>query len=222
MRRQETALANACLAGVIAAMFGCVSMTVQAQDLKKYDSSTKDFWLKPPPDWFLGDETKEQKGQTPNPGQPTPTPRAELDKILSTIKLPPGFKIAVWADSVPQARQMAWGDKGTLFVGTFDKGIVYAVTEQGGKRVVKTFIKGLRMPTGVGFLNGNLYVIDIDKLYEYPNAEANLDAAPQPKVVYNEIPPYIPHGRKYLIPTRRAGSTSRSARRVMFATRRRR
>jgi glucose/arabinose dehydrogenase len=65
---------------------------------------------------------------------------------------------------------------------------------------VKTFIKGLRMPTGVGFLNGNLYVIDIDKLYEYPNAEANLDAAPQPKVVYDDMPPYIPHGWKYLIP----------------------
>ena len=151
MRRQETALANACLAGVIAAMFGCVSMTVQAQDLKKYDSSTKDFWLKPPPDWFLGDETKEQKGQTPNPGQPTPTPRAELDKILAGIKLPPGFKIAVWADSVPQARQMAWGDKGTLFVGTFDKGTVHSVSGPDGQKVVKPFVTGLRMPTGVAF-----------------------------------------------------------------------
>ena len=134
MRRQETALANACLAGVIAAVFGCVSMTVQAQDLKKYDSSTKDFWLKPPPDWFLGDENKEQKGQAPNPGQPTPTPRAELDKILAGIKLPPGFKIAVWADSVPQARQMAWGDKGTLFVGTFDKGTVHCRQRTGRHR----------------------------------------------------------------------------------------
>ena len=156
MRRQETALANACLAGVIAAVFGCVSMTVQAQDLKKYDSSTKDFWLKPPPDWFLGDENKEQKGQTPNPGQPTPTPRAELDKILAGIKLPPGFKIAVWADSVPQARQMAWGDKGTLFVGTFDKGTVHSVSGPDGQKVVKPFITGLRMPTGVAFQDGAL------------------------------------------------------------------
>ncbi|SEO07471.1 Glucose/arabinose dehydrogenase, beta-propeller fold [Rhodospirillales bacterium URHD0017] len=200
MRRQETALANACLAGVIAAIFGCVSMTVQAQDLKKYDSSTKDFWLKPPPDWFLGDENKEQKGQTPNPGQPTPTPRAELDKILATIKLPPGFKIAVWADSVPQARQMAWGDKGTLFVGTFDKGTVHSVSGPDGQKVVKPFITGLRMPTGVAFQDGALYVVDIDKLIRYDNPEANLEKAPEGKVVYDDFPPYVPHGWKYLVP----------------------
>ena len=200
MRRQETALANACLAGVIAAVFGCASMTVQAQDLKKYDSSTKDFWLKPPPDWFLGDENKEQKGQAPNPGQPTPTPRAELDKILATIKLPPGFKIAVWADGVPQARQMAWGDKGTLFVGTFDKGTVHAVSGPDGQKVVKPFVTGLRMPTGVAFQDGALYVVDIDKLYRYDNPEANLEKAPEGKVVYDDFPPYVPHGWKYLVP----------------------
>ena len=200
MRRQETALANACLAGVIAAVFGCASMAVQAQDLKKYDSSTKDFWLKPPPDWFLGDENKEQKGQAPNPGQPTPTPRAELDKILATIKLPPGFKIAVWADGVPQARQMAWGDKGTLFVGTFDKGTVHAVSGPEGQKVTKPFVTGLRMPTGVAFQDGALYVVDIDKLYRYDNPEANLEKAPEGKVVYDDFPPYVPHGWKYLVP----------------------
>jgi glucose/arabinose dehydrogenase len=200
MRRQETAPANACLAGVIAAVFGCASMTVQAQDLKKYDSSTKDFWLKPPPDWFLGDENKEQKGQAPNPGQPTPTPRAELDKILATIKLPPGFKIAVWASGVPQARQMAWGDKGTLFVGTFDKGTVHAVTGPDGQKVTKPFVTGLRMPTGVAFQDGALYVVDIDKLYRYDNPEANLEKAPEGKVVYDDFPPYVPHGWKYLVP----------------------
>jgi glucose/arabinose dehydrogenase len=199
MRRQE-AWTKVCLVGVVAALIGCGSGTVQAQDLKKYDSSTKDFWLKPPPDWFLGDENKEQKGQAPNPGQPTPTPRAELDKILATIKLPPGFKIAVWADGVPQARQMAWGDKGTLFVGTFDKGTVHSVSGPDGQKVVKPFITGLRMPTGVAFQDGALYVVDIDKLYRYDNPEANLEKAPEGKVVYDDFPPYVPHGWKYLVP----------------------
>jgi len=217
--------------GLFALVFENAS--AQAQGLKSYDSNKKDFWTKPPPDWFLGDETEQQKGQAPPSGPPTGASEADLaalvkkiklpqgfkievwapgvlqarqmawgDKgtlILATIKLPQGFKISIWADDIAQARQMAWGDKGTLFVGTFDKGTVYAVTEQGGKRVVKTFIKGLRMPTGVAFQNGNLYVIDIDKLYEYPNAEANLDAAPEPKVVYDDMPPYVPHGWKYLI-----------------------
>lgn len=202
MRRQETAWTKVCLVGVVAAILGCGSGTAQAQGsgLKKYDSSGKEFWMNPPPDWFLGDETEQQKGQAPNPGQPLPTPKAELDQILAKIKLPPGFKIAVWASNVPQARQMAWGDKGTLFVGTFDKGTVHAVTGPDGQKVAKPFVTGLRMPTGVAFQDGALYVIDIDKLYRYDNPEANLEKAPQGKVVYDDFPPYVPHGWKYLVP----------------------
>ena len=200
MRRQETALAKVCLVGAVAAFLGCGSLAVQAQELKKYESNTKDFWLNPPADWFLGDETQAQKGQVPNPGQPTPTPKADLDKILQKVKLPQGFKIEVWAAGVPQARQMALGDKGTMFVGTFDKGTVHAVTGTGDQKTVKPFITGLRMPTGVAFMDGDLYVIDIDKLYRYEKAEDNLDKAPQGKVVYDDFPPYVPHGWKYLVP----------------------
>jgi glucose/arabinose dehydrogenase len=199
MRRLENALSKACVVGAAAAALAGASLMAQAQELKKYDSSTKAFWANPPADWFLGDETKEQKGQVPNPGQPTPTPAAELEKILAKIQLPPGFKISIWASGVPQARQMALGDKGTMFVGTFDKGTVHAIVDQGGKKVVKPFITGLRMPTGVAFMNGALYVIDIDKLYKYENPEANLDKAPAGKVVYDDMPPFIPHGWKYLV-----------------------
>ena len=53
MRRQEAALAKVCLVGAIAAAFGCGSLTVQAQELKKYDSNNKNFWANPPDDWFL-------------------------------------------------------------------------------------------------------------------------------------------------------------------------
>lgn len=206
MRRQETAWTKACLAGVIAALVGGSAGTAMAQGqpqasaLKKYDSSGKDFWANPPADWFLGDETDQQKGQAPNPGQPLPTSKAELDQILTKIKLPPGFKIAVWASNVPQARQMAWGDKGTLFVGTFDKGVVHAVSGPEGQKVAKPFVTGLRMPTGVAFQDGALYVVDIDKLYRYDNAEADLAKAPAGKVVYDDFPPYVPHGWKYLVP----------------------
>ena len=206
MRRLETALSKVCLVGAIAAFLGGGALPAQAQTtaeasgLKHYESNSKDFWTHPPDDWFLGDETKDQKGLTPNAGQPLPTSEAELEKILAKIKLPPGFKISVWASSVPQARQMAMGDKGTLFVGTFDKGTVSAVTEVNGKRVAKPFITGLRMPTGVAFMDHALYVIDIDKLYKYDDPEANLEKAPTPKVVYDDMPPYIPHGWKYLVP----------------------
>ena len=95
--------------------------------LKKYESGTKDFWTHPPDDWFLGDETEAQKGLAPPSGPPTGASEAELAALVKKIKLPPGFKIEVWAPGVLAARQMAWGDKGTLFVGSFGLGNVYAI-----------------------------------------------------------------------------------------------
>ena len=174
-------------------------VAVVAEELKHYDSNSKDYWVHPPSDWFLGDETQDQRGLTPNAGQPTATPLSELEAIVGKIKLPPGFKIAVYVSGIDQARQMALGDNGTLFVGTFDKGKVNAVVDEGGKKVVKTIITGLRMATGVAFRDGALYVIDIDKLLKYDNAEANLDKMPAPQVVYDDMPPYTAHGWKYLI-----------------------
>src|ERR1700748_632541 len=137
----------------VALLAGTSAVSAQQQDkskpLKKYESGTKEFWTHPPDDWFLGDETEAQKGLAPPSGPPTGASEKELADIVQKIKLPPGFKIEVWAPGVLQARQMAWGDKGTLFVGSFDLGNVYAITDKDGKREVKTVIKGLKMPTGL-------------------------------------------------------------------------
>jgi hypothetical protein len=57
----------------------------QAQQLKHYDSNTKNFWTHPPADWFLGDETEQQKGLVPDPGRPTPATMAELEANLKKI-----------------------------------------------------------------------------------------------------------------------------------------
>lgn len=93
---------------------------------------------------------------------------------------------------------MAWGDNGTLFVGSFGVGSVYAITDKDGKKQVKTILKGLKMPTGLAFRDGALYVVDIDKLIRYDNAEANLDNLGSGKVVYDDMPSYVAHGWKYL------------------------
>lgn len=173
------------------------SMAAHAQ-LKQYDSTNKKFWENPPPDWFLGDETQAQKGLAPPAGPALPASMEELQKNLQAVKLPKGFKIEVYAQGVPSARQMAWGDKGTLFVGSFAAASVYAIVDNGGKKEVKTILKGMKMPTGIAFRDGALYVADIDRILKYENAEANLDKMPEPKVVYDDMPKYIPHGWKYL------------------------
>jgi glucose/arabinose dehydrogenase len=170
----------------------------QQKGLKKYESGTKEFWEKPPPDWFLGDETEQQKGLAPPSGPPTGASAAELADIIKKIKLPPGFKIEVYASGVLEARQMAWGDKGTLFAGSFSLGNVYAIKDVGGKKEVKTVLKGLNMPTGLAFQDGALYVVAINKLIKYENAEANLDKLGEGKVVYDDMPSYVAHGWKYI------------------------
>ena len=192
----RTVLGCAAVAGACIVLLA--ASPVQAQAIKSYDSTNKAFWDKPPADWYLGDENEAQKGITPPAGPALPTSMADLETNLKSIKLPKGFKISVFASGVANARQMAWGDKGTLFVGSFGVGNVYAITDNGGKKEVKTILSGLTLPTGIAFRNGALYVVAVSKILKYENAEANLDKMPEAKVVYDDMPAYTAHGWKYL------------------------
>jgi glucose/arabinose dehydrogenase len=171
-----------------------------ADNLIHYNSNTKQFWEHPPANWYMGDQTEAQKGEdyALTSGPATGIYGEKLRANLRKIKLPPGFHIGVYADHVLSARQMAWGDKGTLFVGSFSLGVVYAITDHHGHKEVKTILKGLKMPTGIGFRDHTLYVADIDRILAYPDAEEHLDHMPAPKVVYSDMPPYVPHGWKYI------------------------
>src|SRR5688572_2634606 len=48
---------------------------------------------------------------------------------LDSIQLPAGFRLSIFA-KVPNARSLAWGSNGTLFVGNRDQDKVYAVVDQ--------------------------------------------------------------------------------------------
>ena len=58
------------VASACAALF--MLPAAQAQPVKSYDSTKKDFWEHPPADWFLGDETQSQKGLAPPSGPALP------------------------------------------------------------------------------------------------------------------------------------------------------
>src|ERR1700743_63480 len=62
--------------------------------LKKYESGNKEFWTHPPDDWFLGDETEQQKGLAPPNGPPTGATEAELATLRKKVQdtLPTGFQ----------------------------------------------------------------------------------------------------------------------------------
>jgi glucose/arabinose dehydrogenase len=116
---------------------------------------------------------------------------------VSTLRLPPGFGIEVWAEGVTNARSLARGARGTLFVGTRSAGNVYAVTDQGGTRRVVTIARGLTMPNGVAFHDGALYVGELTRVLRYDDIESRLGSPPEP-VVVAQLPPERHHGWRYI------------------------
>jgi glucose/arabinose dehydrogenase len=100
----------------------------------------------------------------------------QLRKNLEQIKLPPGFKINLYA-VVPDARHMAVGPQGVVtFVGT-RKDAVWAVTDRnkdGTADEVKRFAPSLKfvIPNGVCFSkDGFLYVAERNRIRVFPAAE---------------------------------------------------
>jgi glucose/arabinose dehydrogenase len=116
---------------------------------------------------------------------------------LASLRLPPGFAIEIWASGVANARSMALGTGGTLFVGTRTAGIVHAITDEGGQRRVRTIARGLTMPNGVAFRDGALYVGELTRVLRYDAIESRLDSPPAP-VVVAELPAEKHHGWRYI------------------------
>lgn len=128
--------------------------------------------------------------------QAAPSPAAELP--LGEITLPPGFSIDVYARNVPDARSMALGAKGTLFVGTRNEGKVYAIVGKGNRREVITIARGLNMPNGVAFRDCALYVAEVGRVIRFDRIEERLNNTPGPVVVNASFPGKTLHGWKFI------------------------
>ena len=158
-----------------------------------------------PPPWTQG-RPPEQATSPLAPHPQPPAPKAAKDIPIDKVKLPPGFKIEVWADQLPNARSMALGSKGTLFVGSRGVGNVYAVVDKGGKREGQVIAKGLQQPNGMAFRDGTLYVAEISRITKYEGIEDQLDNPPAPQVVYDLLPRDLPHGWQSRVPWSPDGS----------------
>ncbi|HMP13368.1 MAG TPA: sorbosone dehydrogenase family protein [Saprospiraceae bacterium] len=136
-----------------------------------------------------------------NPPKPRVVNRPPSKLPLHLIKLPQGFKIDVYAEGLVNARSMVLSPNGTLFVSTRDKGQVYALRDTNGDYradQVWTLAKGMNMPNGVAFRDGDLYVAEVNRILKFENIEAHLDNPPTPKVVYDQYPKDKHHGWKYI------------------------
>ncbi|HWP35833.1 MAG TPA: sorbosone dehydrogenase family protein [Thermodesulfobacteriota bacterium] len=136
--------------------------------------------------------------QERRPHPPNLTPLRPEEIPLDAIKLPPGFRIALYATGLANPRSMTRGDKGTLFVGSRFTGNVYAVVDLGGRREVKVIAKGLHRPNGVAFRNGSLYVAEVSRVLRFDDIEGRLDNPPQPVVIKDDFPKDEAHGWKFI------------------------
>ena len=125
---------------------------------------------------------------------------AKDEPHLPQFRLPAGFEIEVLVDGLPYPRSMAWGDQGTLFVGTMRSGKVLAISDvMSGRPYVHTVAEKLKLPNGVAFRDGALYVAEVRRIVRYPDIEAHLDAPGEPDLVTDALPyKSFQHAWKYL------------------------
>src|SRR5258706_1925464 len=142
----------------------------------------------PAPSWQQG-KPAAQGGSTLLPFAPHMQGRGAKELPVNKLKVPAGFKVEVWADGIPEARSLALGDKGTVFVSNRNAKNVYAVVDANGKREVKTILKGLDSPNGIVFSKGTLYVAERGKITRYDGIEGKLDSVGEGKVVVDNLDP---------------------------------
>ena len=155
---------------------------------------------------------KQMKVSGVDPSMP-PVPQegknaAQLRENLKRVKLPPGFKIDLYA-VVPDARHMAVApNTNMLFVGT-RKNVVWAVTNRNSGDVateVKPFAPSAKfhVPNGVCWTkDGFLIVVEHNRVLNFPAAEffyeggdvAVIETVPQGKLIPVEEESYNHHAR---------------------------
>ncbi len=142
----------------------------------------------PAPSWQQG-RTAEQNASPLHPIAPIFTGRPASELPVGTLKVPAGFQVEVYADGIPEARSLALGDKGTVFVGNRNLTDVYAIVDKDGKRTAKKILKGLKSPNGIAFDKGTLYVAERHRITRYDGIEDRLDNPPEAKVVIDNLDP---------------------------------
>ncbi len=135
---------------------------------------------------------------------------ADLAEQVSKLRVPKGFKVSIYAENVPNARGMALGAKGTLFVGTRDVDTVHAVVDSDGDqkadKVLQIIGPGVvladgakfDMPHGVAFRDGALYVSSVSRIIRFDDIEAHLESPPTPVVLPVKFSETAQHGWKYI------------------------
>ena len=113
------------------------------------------------------------------------------------LDIPEGFNMEVYG-RVNNARQMAMGSDGTLFVSNRQGGNVYAAKDIDGDFKIDeldTLMEDLNLPNGVAFKDGSLYVAEVSKLWRIDDVESS---PKEPVLIYEDYPTDRHHGWKFI------------------------
>jgi glucose/arabinose dehydrogenase len=139
----------------------------------------------------------------PDAGQPS-----ELVARVAGLTVPLGLRVELYTDEVPEARSLAVGRDGVVFVGT-KSDRVYAIVDSnqdGRVDAVLTLATELDVPNGVAYRDGDLYVAEIGQISRYRGIDGTVREqleqprapTPEPERVIDSLPHYLRHGRRYI------------------------
>ena len=191
------------LLGVLFLVAGCAAQPADLPDASPTPPVVPTFTETPVPVATHTANPEPTATPTAPPAAATPTTPADLEPLPFAVQLPSGFRIGMYASGLPNARSMALGPDGVIFVGTRSEGKVYTVLDQNGDykaEQVITLASGMNTPNGVAYRDGALYVAEINRILRYDNIAAHLAEAdlPAPVVLNDQYPSDAHHGWKVL------------------------
>lgn len=129
------------------------------------------------------------------------TPGAGDAPPVQRLRVPAGMRVDVYAHPVENARSLALGPEGVVFVGSRRAGKVYALLDRdrdGRAEGIRTVASDLDTPNGVAYADGDLYVAELGRIVKLARISQKLDRPPRPTVVVDGLPDDEHHGWKYL------------------------
>ncbi len=119
---------------------------------------------------------------------------------LDSLNMPDGYQIEVYAE-VTNARQMAQGPEGIIYVGTRRDGRVFAVVDKDDDFKADQVIEidaELNLPSGLTYKGGDLYVGAVSEILVYRDIDQQLNSPPEPEVLIGDLPTERHHGWKFI------------------------
>jgi len=149
--------------------------------------------------------TEAPEGVVPVPGDsarngPSDTPPTG-PLPLDALTLPAGFSIQVYSAEVPNARSLALGPKGVVFVSNRTEDKVYALVDANADHQVdrvQVVASGLDTPNGIAYKDGTLFIAEVGRLLRIDGIDTKLDHPPEPKLVTDKFPKEKHHGWRFL------------------------